>query len=117
MEAHEIYHGKTRFTTDVNSSLEHHANDSTILVGPTPILRENTPEGGQRVCHFSSPSTNRTRKIAARRIFRVPSCQTTKHLQTSMPSSGFEPRPDATAVSVNNYERRWPHESSLNVKK
>ncbi|GFW57836.1 hypothetical protein TNCV_2927551 [Trichonephila clavipes] len=40
----------------------------------------------------------------ARRLFRVPPCRAgTIHFQTSMPSSGFEPKPYGTAVSVTNH--------------
>ncbi|GFX03434.1 hypothetical protein TNCV_4634461 [Trichonephila clavipes] len=42
--------------------------------------------------HISSPSTNLTRGLAARRILRVLPCrEDTIHLQTPMTSLGFEP--------------------------
>ncbi|GFW86713.1 hypothetical protein TNCV_2808681 [Trichonephila clavipes] len=54
------------------------------------------------------PSSNLTRRLVARRLFSVPPChESTKHLQTHMPSPGFESRPFGTAVSVvNHYTRR-----------
>ncbi|GFU06205.1 hypothetical protein TNCV_4765121 [Trichonephila clavipes] len=54
------------------------------------------------------PSTNYTRGLAARRLFRVPPCRKgTIHLQTSMPSQGFEPSPYGIAVSVANHYTGW----------
>ncbi|GFV53040.1 hypothetical protein TNCV_4643991 [Trichonephila clavipes] len=62
---------------------------------------ENTPWGRSKPSHLSSLSTNLTRGLAARRLFRVfPSRESTIHSQTSMSSPGFEPRPYRTAVSV-----------------
>ncbi|GFS55450.1 hypothetical protein TNCV_1627191 [Trichonephila clavipes] len=56
--------------------------------------------------HLSSPSTNLTRRLAARRLFRVPPCRAgTVHLQVSMSSPGFEPSPYGTAVSIANHYR------------
>ncbi|GFS89738.1 DUF5641 domain-containing protein [Trichonephila clavipes] len=49
--------------------------------------------------HLSSPSDNLTRGLATQRIFRVPACDTI-HLQTSMPSPGFESRPYGTVISI-----------------
>ncbi|GFT84924.1 hypothetical protein TNCV_2507521 [Trichonephila clavipes] len=50
----------------------------------------------------SSPSTNLTRGLAARRLFRVhPRRKGTVHLQISMPSPGF------SAVSVTNHYAGW----------
>ncbi|GFX80110.1 hypothetical protein TNCV_2107561 [Trichonephila clavipes] len=58
----------------------------------------------ERASHLFSPSTNLTRGLAARWLFEVPSCREgTIHLQTSMSSPGFEPRPNGTAVSVANH--------------
>ncbi|GFT75572.1 hypothetical protein TNCV_1135401 [Trichonephila clavipes] len=62
-----------------------------------PQLRGRTPWG------WSGPSTNLTRGLAARKLFKVPPCrESTTHLQTSMPSPGFEHRPYGAAVSVTN---------------
>ncbi|GFV48156.1 hypothetical protein TNCV_3554351 [Trichonephila clavipes] len=84
-------------------SFEPHAGDSTILICSTPILRENTL-GVVKGLPPLSPSTNLTRGLAARRLFRVPRCREgTVHLQTSMPLAGFEPRPYDIAVSVAIY--------------
>ncbi|GFU00745.1 hypothetical protein TNCV_4818991 [Trichonephila clavipes] len=58
--------------------------------------------------HLSSPSTNLMRGLEARRLFRVPPCREgTIHLQTSMPSPGFEARPYGTAISVANHYTGW----------
>ncbi|GFV77584.1 hypothetical protein TNCV_1071131 [Trichonephila clavipes] len=57
---------------------------------------------------LSTPSTNFTRRLGSRRLFRVPPCREgTIHLQTSMPSPGFEPRLYGTAVSVTNHYAEW----------
>ncbi|GFX61573.1 hypothetical protein TNCV_2745481 [Trichonephila clavipes] len=84
----------------VSRSLEYHTGDSTILLVPTSIFEGKHLSGGQG----PSPSTNLTRGHAARQLFRVPPCRKgTIHLQTSMPSPGFEPSPYGTAVSITNY--------------
>ncbi|GFV05364.1 hypothetical protein TNCV_225751 [Trichonephila clavipes] len=50
-----------------------------------------------RAFHHSSPFTNLMRGLVARRLFGVPPCRKgTIHLQTSMPSPGFEPTPYGT---------------------
>ncbi|GFV54417.1 hypothetical protein TNCV_57681 [Trichonephila clavipes] len=83
----------------VSLDLEHYAGDRTILLGSAPILREH-PGGGEE----PSPSTNLTRELAARRLFRVPPCRESNiHLQASMPSPGFEPRsyvPQAASLTT-----------------
>ncbi|GFV98598.1 uncharacterized protein TNCV_1452841 [Trichonephila clavipes] len=67
-----------------------------------PITKEEHPGGGQ------GPSTNFTRGLAARQLFKVPPCREgTIHLQTSMSSPGFEPSPNSTAVSVTNHYTEW----------
>ncbi|GFV60984.1 hypothetical protein TNCV_91961 [Trichonephila clavipes] len=49
-----------------------------------------------------------TRRLAVRRLFRVPPChEGTIHLQTSMSSPGFEPSPYGAAVSVANHYSGW----------
>ncbi|GFV37171.1 hypothetical protein TNCV_1720931 [Trichonephila clavipes] len=74
-------------------SFEHHTGESTIWLVPTPILREDTWEWSG-ASHFSTPSTNHTRGLATRQLFRVPPCRKGNiHLQTSMSSPGFEPSP------------------------
>ncbi|GFV05422.1 hypothetical protein TNCV_226331 [Trichonephila clavipes] len=87
-----------RYTPDVSLSFEHHAGDSTFLISSTP------PQGWSGVCCLSSPSTNLTRGLAAS---RPPSRKGTIHLQTSMSSPGFEPKPYGIAVSVTNHSTRW----------
>ncbi|GFV22596.1 uncharacterized protein TNCV_2077881 [Trichonephila clavipes] len=54
----------------VSRSLEHHTGDSTIWLVSNPILREDI-WGSSRASHLSTPSTNHTRELAARRLFRV----------------------------------------------
>ncbi|GFT58780.1 hypothetical protein TNCV_4237361 [Trichonephila clavipes] len=77
----------------VSYSFEHHAGGSTIWLGSNPILRENIWRWS-KASHLSSPSTYLTRGLAARWLFRVPQCRKGNiHLQTSMLSLGFEPRP------------------------
>ncbi|GFX49907.1 hypothetical protein TNCV_1031581 [Trichonephila clavipes] len=70
--------------------------------------------------HLSSPSTNHTRGLAARWIFRVPPCRKyTIHFQISMSSAGFEPSPYGTAVSFANHYSGWAtnHECILLLRK
>ncbi|GFU68563.1 uncharacterized protein TNCV_3064871 [Trichonephila clavipes] len=80
------------------------------VICPTPqqseVMRENTL-GWSGVSHLSSPSTNLTKGLAARRLFKVPCREGTIHLQTSMSSLGFEPSPNGTAVSVANHYTGW----------
>ncbi|GFX46878.1 hypothetical protein TNCV_4040231 [Trichonephila clavipes] len=90
---------------------KHHTVDSTIWLG---TLEREHPWGGQR-----SP----TSREEARWLFRIHPClKGTIHLQTSMPSLGFEkgltdccavgpiPRPYGTVVSItNHYSRRHSH--------
>ncbi|GFX29323.1 hypothetical protein TNCV_3218571 [Trichonephila clavipes] len=60
-----------------------------------PHFRMRTPWSSQR------PPTNLIRGLGDRGLFRVSPChKDTKHLQTSMPFPGFEPRPYGTAFSV-----------------
>ncbi|GFU27643.1 hypothetical protein TNCV_3825551 [Trichonephila clavipes] len=59
--------------------------------------------GVSEAYHLSSPSTNITRGHTARRLWRKRNI----HLQTSMPSPGFEPRPYSTTVSVTNHYTGW----------
>ncbi|GFT42340.1 hypothetical protein TNCV_1786361 [Trichonephila clavipes] len=69
-----------------------------------PNFEGEHPGGGSRVSHLSSPATNLTSGLAARRLFRVPPCREgTIHLQISMSSPGFEPRAYGTAVNVTNH--------------
>ncbi|GFX42055.1 hypothetical protein TNCV_2134701 [Trichonephila clavipes] len=77
--------------------------DNTIWIGSTPISRENIRRWSG-ASHLSSPSTNLTRGLAARWLFRVLPChKDTIHLQTSIIYLGFEPRSYNTAVSITNY--------------
>ncbi|GFS95111.1 hypothetical protein TNCV_2704661 [Trichonephila clavipes] len=72
------------------------------------VKSEEGQRGWSEAFHLSSPSTNLTSGLAARRLFRVPPCCAgTIHLQTSMSSLEFEPRPYGTAVSVANHYTGW----------
>ncbi|GFX01261.1 hypothetical protein TNCV_4582271 [Trichonephila clavipes] len=62
----------------VSHSFEHTTVDSTIWLGSTSVQLTTSP------CHKGSI-----------------------HLQTSMPSPGFEPRPYGIAVSVTNHYTGW----------
>ncbi|GFX09817.1 hypothetical protein TNCV_654161 [Trichonephila clavipes] len=74
-----------------------------------------TPWGWSGASHLSS--TNLTGGFAARKLFRIPSCREgTIHLQTSMPSPGFEPRPYGTAVSVTEYHTGWAADINISFK-
>ncbi|GFY21165.1 hypothetical protein TNCV_3992091 [Trichonephila clavipes] len=86
--------------------------DSTIWLISTPALWENT----FRVTRsLFSPSTNLTRGLAARWLFRVPpSREGTIHLQITMPSSGLEPRTYGTTVSVTHHYTGWAANEPLN---
>ncbi|GFV13912.1 hypothetical protein TNCV_523891 [Trichonephila clavipes] len=88
-------------------SFEHYTGDSTIWLDSTPILRENTLEmvrGLPPLFAFHYPQE----RLAARRLFRVLSCRrNTIHLQTSMPSPGFEPRLYDAADSVTKHSSGW----------
>ncbi|GFW93755.1 hypothetical protein TNCV_4220361 [Trichonephila clavipes] len=93
---------------DRSRSFEHHTGGSTIWLVSTPILKEDTL-GWSGASHISSPSTNHTRGFAARGLFIVPPCREgTTHLQASMSSPEFEPRPYGTAVSFANHYTGWP---------
>ncbi|GFV64812.1 hypothetical protein TNCV_809091 [Trichonephila clavipes] len=97
-KVHEIHRG---FTPVVSLSFEHHAGDSMILLCSTSILRENTLK---EASNLSSPSTNLTRGLVARRLLRILPCRKgTIHLQASIPSLRFKPRPYGTAVSDTNH--------------
>ncbi|GFU65777.1 hypothetical protein TNCV_5059111 [Trichonephila clavipes] len=72
-----------------------------------PNFEREHPEGSG-VSHLSSSSTNITRGLAARSLFRLPPYhKSTIHLQTSMTSPEFEPRPYGTAVNVTNHYTGW----------
>ncbi|GFY25500.1 hypothetical protein TNCV_2486201 [Trichonephila clavipes] len=71
------------------------------------MLKENAL-GCLGATHLSSTSTNLTRGLVAQRLFKLPPYREgTIHLQTSIPSLGFEPRSDGTADSVANHYTGW----------
>ncbi|GFT81598.1 hypothetical protein TNCV_3674281 [Trichonephila clavipes] len=93
----------------VSCSFELYVGDNTIWLGSTPILRENI-WGWSETSHLSSSSTHLMRGLAAQWLLRVSQSHKeggTIHLQTSMFSPGFEPRPYNTAVSITNFHTRW----------
>ncbi|GFT16801.1 hypothetical protein TNCV_1334051 [Trichonephila clavipes] len=70
-----------------------------------PNLEAKIPGDGQGP---QPPSSNHTRGLAARRLFRVPQSRKGPiYLQTSMSSPGFEPSPYDIAVSVANHSTGW----------
>ncbi|GFV21349.1 uncharacterized protein TNCV_2371061 [Trichonephila clavipes] len=58
----------------VSCSFEHHAGDNTICLGSTPIFRENIRRLSE-ASHLSSPSTNLTRRLAARWYLEYPNAK------------------------------------------
>ncbi|GFW47831.1 hypothetical protein TNCV_251601 [Trichonephila clavipes] len=81
--------------------------DMSQTFNNTCVVEEGNPEGGKGL-PLSSPSTNHTRGLAARRLFRVPPCRKgTIHLQASMSSPGFESSPYGITVSVANHYAGW----------
>ncbi|GFU53883.1 hypothetical protein TNCV_4254811 [Trichonephila clavipes] len=70
----------------------------------TTLAGEERPGEGSGAFYLSSPSTNLTRRLTTRRLFREPLC---RHLQTSMSSPGFKPSPYSTAVRVANHYTGW----------
>ncbi|GFV83333.1 hypothetical protein TNCV_1900591 [Trichonephila clavipes] len=68
-----------------------------------PNFEGEHPGGGSGASHFSSPATNITRGLPRIHPYR----EGTLHLQTSMPSPGFEPRPYGTTVSVASHYTGW----------
>ncbi|GFU66631.1 uncharacterized protein TNCV_3111151 [Trichonephila clavipes] len=63
---------KTETERESRLSFDHHASDSTICLFSIPIWREITREV---VRDLSPPSTNLTRGLVDRRLFRVPPCR------------------------------------------
>ncbi|GFV01827.1 hypothetical protein TNCV_2550811 [Trichonephila clavipes] len=96
------------FMPVVNRNLEHHTGDSKTFLGSTPILKKSNC-GVVRRLPLLFPSTNLTREGAARRLFRVPPCRKgIIHLQTSLPSPGFELKPYALqSVSLITVQDWW----------
>ncbi|GFX54775.1 hypothetical protein TNCV_2556611 [Trichonephila clavipes] len=91
--------------TLVIRNFEHRTGDKRFDSVPHPflILRKNTL-GWSRASHLSFPSTNLTRGLATRRLFRIPPRRKGNiHLQTSLSSPGFEFGPYGIKVSVTNH--------------
>ncbi|GFS86219.1 hypothetical protein TNCV_660981 [Trichonephila clavipes] len=91
------------------------------FISVSPNLEREHSGGGQGTADLSSPSTNLTRGLAARRLFKVPYHKGTIHLKTSTSSLGFEPSPNGTTVSVANHYIGWvpvkAHERLLKIYK
>ncbi|GFV80276.1 hypothetical protein TNCV_4956791 [Trichonephila clavipes] len=118
-EVHESHRGKrlhyyALFLNTVCLGFEHHVGDSAILLGSTPILRENTL-GWSGSSHLSPPCTNLTRGLTPRLLFRVPlCCDGTIHLQLSMSSPGYEPGPTAQqSMSLTTTPDEWLNNSTF----
>ncbi|GFX62425.1 hypothetical protein TNCV_1381501 [Trichonephila clavipes] len=80
------------------------AHRVVVVINATCLTKGRKPWGWSGASHLYSTSTNHTRGLAARRLFRVPPYRKgTIHLQTSMSSPGFEPSPYGIAVSVANH--------------
>ncbi|GFX38742.1 hypothetical protein TNCV_4748121 [Trichonephila clavipes] len=76
------------------------------------VLRKRILSEYRSAFHLSSSTTILMRGLAARQLFRVAPCRkSTIHLQTSMSSPGFEPKPNGTAVSVVNHYIGWATEN------
>ncbi|GFT95683.1 hypothetical protein TNCV_310711 [Trichonephila clavipes] len=81
-----------------------------------PQFRGGTPWVCSGASHPFFPSTNLTRGLVARWLFRVSPChQDNIHLQTSMSSPGFEPRSYGPTVSVTNHFTGLPAISCIYV--
>ncbi|GFX79227.1 hypothetical protein TNCV_695391 [Trichonephila clavipes] len=90
-------------TNAVPRNFEQHTDDSTIWLGPPPILRENIL-GMFRGLKLSFFSISLRRGLVARRLFKEPPCcEFTIHLQASMSPPGLEPRPKEPAVILTNH--------------
>ncbi|GFV87207.1 hypothetical protein TNCV_5114251 [Trichonephila clavipes] len=77
----------------VSCSFEHHAGDNTIWLGSNPILRR-TSGGGQRPPIYLPLQPTSREDLQLDGHSRVSQCHKgTIHLQASMLSPGFEPRP------------------------
>ncbi|GFV93130.1 hypothetical protein TNCV_2552211 [Trichonephila clavipes] len=87
----------------VSLCFEHHASESTTFLGSTPILRENTLEsvrGLPSIFPFHQPHE----RTWVRWLIRItPFPKGTTHLQTCMPSPGFGPSLNGTAVSLTKH--------------
>ncbi|GFU65737.1 hypothetical protein TNCV_5058711 [Trichonephila clavipes] len=80
----------------MSCSFEHHTGDSMIWHGRAPILRENTLDvitGEGALFPFRQPHDRICGSTTPCRKGNI-------HLRTSMPSPGFEPRPNVTHHST-----------------
>ncbi|GFW75986.1 hypothetical protein TNCV_351711 [Trichonephila clavipes] len=74
---------------------------------------ENTL-GWSGVSHLFSPSTNLTRGLAARRLFKIHLCREGT-IQTSLTSPRFEPSPNETEVIVADHYTGWATQYEYNL--
>ncbi|GFX62041.1 hypothetical protein TNCV_2227671 [Trichonephila clavipes] len=67
----------------ISHIFEHQTGDSSIWLGSTPNFEGEHPgSGGLDTSHLSFPSTNLSKRLTARRIFRVSPClKGTLHLK------------------------------------
>ncbi|GFW46253.1 hypothetical protein TNCV_2813481 [Trichonephila clavipes] len=105
IEAYGIHHGKG---LDIHLSLALAFSTIPVTARFYPKLEGGHPGGESGASNLSCPVTHLKRELEARRLFRVPPCRAgTTHLQTSMSSPGFEPKPYGTVVSVTNHYIEW----------
>ncbi|GFT26611.1 hypothetical protein TNCV_3604291 [Trichonephila clavipes] len=77
-----------------------------IWLDSAAILSQNNLGRGLGASHLSSPSSNYSKGLLARRIFRELPCRKCMiRLQTSMPSPGFEP--NGIVFCVTNHYTGW----------
>ncbi|GFU76984.1 hypothetical protein TNCV_4521401 [Trichonephila clavipes] len=89
----------------VSLSFKHHSGDSTILLGSTPILRDKNLGVVRGFANLFPFHKLLERTYGSTAIYSIP--MPGRHLQTSMPSPGFELRLYGTAVSATNHYTGW----------
>ncbi|GFU39608.1 hypothetical protein TNCV_1793401 [Trichonephila clavipes] len=75
-------------------------------LGSTPILR-STLEVFRGLSPLFPFQQHHERSCGSKAILSTPSRKGTIHLRTSVPSPGFEQRPNGTEVSVTNHYTGW----------
>ncbi|GFU61219.1 hypothetical protein TNCV_1071641 [Trichonephila clavipes] len=98
------------------TTLDKDSDDENELYVSAPVpksseminIMKNNPGGGQRALTSLPLPPTFTRGLEAQRLVKLPPCrEVTIHLPTSMPSQGFEPSFNASAVSVTNHHTGW----------
>ncbi|GFT56686.1 hypothetical protein TNCV_1268361 [Trichonephila clavipes] len=101
----------------LQSYLTRDSNPNLLAVALSTIqvtVRFGSVPEGEHSGSAQRPPTYLTRRLAARRLFRVPPCREgTIHLQTSMSSPRFEPSPNGTTVSVASHYTGWATKSRM----